>query len=208
MEDLLEVYHRPRDAQRPLVCLDEFTKQLVAHASEPLPMGAGKPERYDNEYTRHGSTTAFMVYAPLEGVRELRFGQDGRRTAIDYAHVLEFVAEGMFPDAEKIVLVEDNLNTHADSSLYKAFEPAKARRLAERFERHHTPRHGSWLNIAESEIAAMVRTTLPDRVASMEEFQGKLTAGAKRRNESKCRTRWQFTCEDARVHLRDLYPPH
>lgn len=206
MEDVLEVYHRPHDSVRPLVCLDEFSKQLVAHANEPHAMQPGKPQRYDNEYVRHGSTTAFMIYAPLEGRREVRFGHEGRRTAIDYAHVLEFVATEMFPEAERIVLVEDNLNTHRDSSLYKAFAPEKARALAERFERHHSPKHGSWLNIAESEIAAMIRTSLPDRVSTVEEFQERLKFGTTRRNEAGCKTKWQFTSEDARIKLHHLYP--
>lgn len=206
MEDVLEVYHRPHDSERPLVCLDEFSKQLLGHVSEPLPMESGKPERYDNEYERKGSTTAFMVYAPLEGQREVQFGEDGRRTATDYARVLKFIATEMFPEAKKIILVEDNLNTHADSSLYKTFEPGEARELAERFERHYTPKHGSWLNIAESEISALTRSCLPHRVSSMGEFQSRLLAGVQRRNQAACKTQWHFTCEDARIHLSNLYP--
>ena len=125
---------------------------------------------------------------------------------MDYAQVLEFISREMFPDADRIVLVEDNLNTHADSSLYKAFEPAEARKLAERFERHYTPKHGSWLNIAETEIAAMTRTSLPERVPTVEEFQDRLRRGAAKRNEATCKTKWRFTCEDARIHLHSFYP--
>ncbi len=206
MEDVLEVYHRPRNPRRPLVCLDEFTKQLVAHTVSPLAMKPGAPQRYDNEYIRLGSAAAFMVYAPLEGRREIRFGEDGRRTAIDYARVLEYIATEMFPEAEKIILVEDNLNIHAESSLYKAFEPGKARRIAECFERHHSPKHGSWLNIAETEIAAMTRTCLPDRVDDIGEFQSRLLLGVNKRNNARCKTKWHFSCEDARIQLHNLYP--
>lgn len=206
MEDVLEVYHRPHNPLRPLICLDEFSKQLLAHTRTPLPMEPGKPERYDNEYSREGSTSAFMVYAPLEGRREIRFGEEGRRTAIDYAEVLKFISDEMFPRAEKIILVEDNLNTHQDSSLYKAFEAKEARRIAERFERHYTPKHGSWLNIAESEISALTRSSLPHRVGSTEDFQTRLLVGAIRRNTEKCKTQWHFTCEDARIKLHSLYP--
>lgn len=207
MEDVLTVYHRPRNPLRPLVCLDEFSKQLLSHTQAPLAMKPGTPERYDNEYKREGSTSAFMIYAPLEGRREVRFGEDGRRTALDYAEVLKFVAEEMFPEAEKIILVEDNLNTHSDSSLYKGFKPELARELADRFERHHTPKHGSWLNIAESEIGALTRVSLPTRVGSTGEFQSRLLRGVQDRNEAGCKTNWQFTCDDARVKLRSFYPP-
>ena len=206
MEDVLEVYQRPRDKSRPLVCLDEFCKQLLGEVSEGLPARPGLPARHDSEYVRHGSVSAFLIYAPLEGRREIHIGPDGRRTTQDYAHALEFIATKMFPKAEKIVLVEDNLNTHCDASLYATFPPAKARELALRFERHHTPKHGSWLNIAESEISAIVRTGLADRIETRKEFRQQLDSAARRRNKNKAKTNWQFTSEDARVKLLSLYP--
>jgi hypothetical protein len=206
MEDVLEVYQRPRNKRRPLVCLDEFCKQLLDEVRPPLPLRKGHPERYDYEYVRHGSTSAFVIHAPLEGRREVYIGKEGRRTKQDYARALEFVATNMFPTATKIVLVEDNLNTHDEASLYATFPPAKARRLAQRFERHHTPKHGSWLNIAESEISALVRTGLPDRIPTQREFRRRLLAVVRRRNEAQISTNWQFTNKDARVKLRNLYP--
>lgn len=206
MEDVLEVYQRPRDRSRPLVCLDEFCKQLVDEVAEALPARPGQPARYDYEYVRHGSTSAFIIYAPLEGRRETYIGPEGRRTTQDYARALEFIATKIFPKAEKIVLVEDNLNTHGDASLYATFSPEKARRLARRFERHHTPKHGSWLNIAESEISALVRTGIPERVSSDPEFRRHLRAAIRRRNRDQLGTNWQFTVKNARVKLRSLYP--
>lgn len=147
-----------------------------------------------------------MISAPLEGRREAYIGPDARRTAQDYARVLEYIATEMFPKAHKIVLVEDNLNTHDDASLYASFAPDKAQRLAARFERHHTPKHGSWLNIAEIEIAALIRTGLPDRIASQQEFKSKLNAVVQRRNQAQVGTNWQFTTKDARTKLKRLYP--
>ena len=135
MEDVLEVYQRPRNPERPLVCLDEFCKQLLGEVRLPLPTKPGQPARYDSEYTREGSATAFMLYAPLEGVREIFITERATRTKTDYAQALKLISDEMFPDAEKIILVEDNLNTHNDGSLYTTFPPAEARRLAERFER-------------------------------------------------------------------------
>ena len=207
MEDVLEVYQRPRDEHRPLVCLDEFCKQLVGEVRDPLPARPGTAARYDSEYVRHGSTSAFVIYAPLEGRREVYLGPDGRRTTQDYARALEFIATKMFPKATKIVLVEDNLNTHCEASLYATFPPEKARLLTQRFERHHTPKHGSWLNIAESEISALVRTGLPDRLESVTEFRRHIRAVVRRRNHMKSATDWQFTNEKARVKLKSLYPP-
>ena len=206
MEDILEVYQRPRNKHRPLVCLDEFCKQLLDEVRKPQPARPGQPERVDCEYVRKGSTSAFVIYAPLEGRREVYVGKEGRRTRRDYALALEFIATKMFPKAEKIVLVEDNLNTHDEASLYATFPPAKARRLAQRFERHHTPKHGSWLNIAESEISALVRTGLKDRISSESEFRRQLRAVVKRRNREKSSTNWQFTNKKARVKLKNLYP--
>ncbi len=206
MEDVLEVYHRPRDRKRPLVCLDEFCKQLLSEKRLPQFARPGKSARYDYEYKREGCATAFMIHAPLEGRREIFITDTARRTQIDYAHALEFIATELFPDAKKIILVEDNLNTHKDASLYLAFEPEKARRIAQRFERHYTPKHGSWLNIAESEIAAILKTSVQDRVGSADEFRTQCSLGVERRNRAGLKTKWQFTTSDARTKLASLYP--
>ena len=159
-----------------------------------------------SEYVRHGSVSAFVIYAPLEGRRETYISERGTRTAQDYAATLEFIASEMFPKAEKILLVEDNLNTHCDASLYAAFAPKRARELALRFERHHTPKHGSWLNIAESEISALVRTGLKERIETCDELRQQLNAVVQRRNLSEAKTNWQFRTEDARVKLHGIYP--
>jgi hypothetical protein len=180
MEDILNVYQLPHDPRRPLVCMDEFSKQLLSETHAPRPTRPGKPAQYDSEYIREGSATAFMIYAPLEGKREIFITESATRTRIDYAH--------------------------GDASLYKAFAPEKARRLAERFERHHTPLHGSWLNIAESEIAAVHRTHLDDRIPTADEFRHQCALASLIRNEKKAKTNWQFTNEDARVKLSSLYP--
>lgn len=206
MEDVLEVYQRPRDESRPLVCLDEFCKQLLGEVSPALPARPGRVARQDSEYVRHGSVSAFLIYAPLEGRREIHIGPEGRRTTQDYARALEFLATEMFPQAERIILVEDNLNTHCDDSLYATFPPEKARELASRFERHHTPKHGSWLNIAESEISALARTGLSERIESKDQLRDELASVVTRRNQSEAKTNWQFTNEKARTKLSSLYP--
>jgi hypothetical protein len=159
MEDVLEVYHRPFDPARPLVCLDEASKQLIGEARKPLPPEPGRPERFDYEYVRNGTANLFMVSEPLLGWRAVQVTE--RRTAKDFAEVLRWLAEEVHPDAERIVLVLDNLNTHKLASLYEAFEPERARRLAERFEVHHTPKHGSWLNVAEIELSVLSRPAVP-----------------------------------------------
>ncbi len=206
MEDVLDVYHRPRTEGFPLVCLDEFCKQLLGEVREAQGTQPGRPVRQDSEYVRHGSASAFVIYAPLEGRRETYISEKGTRKAQDYARALEFIATEMFPEAEKILLVEDNLNTHCDGSLYATFAPKKARELALRFERHHTPKHGSWLNIAESEISALVRTGLKDRIETCDELRDQLDAVVQRRNQSGAKTNWQFRTDDARVKLHSIYP--
>ena len=155
MEDVLDVYHRPRDPDRPLVCLDETSKQLIAETRQPIPAEPGHPERVDYEYRRNGTVSLFMLFSPLEGWRRIEVTD--RRTAKDYAHILKDLADTHYPNARKIVLVQDNLNTHRPASLYEAFPPAEARRLAERFDWHYTPKHGSWLNMAESELGIVSR---------------------------------------------------
>ena len=150
MEDVLEVYHRPHDPHYPLVCVDESSKQLIKETRPAIPMKSGRPARYDYEYERNGTANLFMMFAPLEGWRHVKVTD--RHTAVDYAHVLKELSDTRFPDAEKIILVQDNLNTHTPASLYEAFPADEARRLVERFEWHYTPKHGSWLNLAESEL--------------------------------------------------------
>src|SRR5215510_6509668 len=158
MEDVLEVYTRPHDPAQPLVCLDETSKQLVAETRTPLPARPGRPVRYDYEYERNGTASLFMLFAPLEGWREVKVTE--RRTTIDYAQVLKELSDVHFAKAEKIVLVQDNLNTHNPASLYEAFTALEARRLVERFEWHYTPKHGSWLNMAESELAILSNVSI------------------------------------------------
>ena len=204
MEDVLEVYHRPHDANRPLVCLDETSKQLVAETRTPLPVQPGKPARHDYEYERNGTANLFMLFAPLEGWRHVEVTE--RRTAIDFAHVLKDLSDVHFPKAEKILLVQDNLNTHCPASLYEAFEPAEARRLVERFEWHYTPKHGSWLNLAESELAVLSGQCLARRIPDSDKLEREVEAWKVRRNTHNAKADWHFTTADARIKLKSLYP--
>lgn len=204
MEETLDTYKRPHDPKRPLVCLDETSKQLVAETRAPLPMLPGHPARYDYEYKRNGTANAFMLFAPLEGWREVKITD--RRTAVDYAQILKELADVHFAEAEKIVLVQDNLNTHVKASLYEAFEPAEARRLVERFEWHYTPKHGSWLNMAESELAVLARQCLDRRIPDKASLTSEVAAWVKRRNTHNAKANWHFTTTDARVKLKRLYP--
>jgi DDE superfamily endonuclease len=204
MEDVLEVYHRPYDAKRPLVALDEASKQLVGEVVQPLPSAPGQPVRFDYEYVRNGTANLFMVSEPLLGWRAVQVTE--RRTAKDYAEVLRWLAEGVHPDAEVIVLVQDNLNTHTLASLYEAFPPEQARRLAERFEVHYTPKHGSWLNVAEIELSVLARQCLDRRVATAEELRREVAAWQEERNERGVEVRWRFTTAEARIKLHRLYP--
>ena len=204
MEDVLEVYHRPHDASRPLVCLDETSKQLVAETRTPLPMRPGEPARYDYEYERKGTANLFMLFAPLEGFRHVEVTE--RRTAIDYARILKDLSDIHFAKAEKIILVQDNLNTHVPASLYEAFEPAEARRLVERFEWHYTPKHGSWLNLAESELAVLSGQCLARRIPDAQFLKREVDAWRTRRNIHNAKADWRFTTADARIKLKNLYP--
>ncbi len=204
MEDVLAVYTRPRDPARPLVCLDETSKQLIAEIRIPVPMKPGQPARFDYEYERNGTANLFMLFAPLEGWRHVKVTD--RRTALDYAHVLKDLADVHFPGAERIVLVQDNLNTHAKSSLYEAFPAAEARRLVERFEWHYTPKHGSWLDMAESELAILAAQCLDRRIPDKSALASEIAAWVKNRNTDNTKADWQFTADDARVKLKHLYP--
>lgn len=204
MEDVLEVYHRPFDPQRPVVCLDETTKQLVSETRTPLPAAAGRPVSHDYEYERQGVATLFMLCAPLHGGREVSVRE--RKTRVDYAQCLRALAEEPFPQAEKIVLVQDNLNPHAAASLYEAFAPVTARRLLERFEFHYTPKHGRWLNIAEIELSVLSRQCLDRRIGDWNLLRQEVAAWTVRRNQPQCKINWRFTTADARIKLKKLYP--
>jgi hypothetical protein len=204
MEDVLEVYHRPYDEKRPQVCLDETSKQLVGEVVQPLPPEPGRPERFDYEYVRNGTANLFMISEPLAGWRHVMVTE--RRTAKDFAEVVRWLAEDVYPEAERVVLVMDNLNTHALASLYQAFEPEQARRIAERVEVHHTPKHGSWLNVAEIELSVLARQCLDRRIASEDELLDEVAAWEDERNDRAVGVNWRFTTADARIKLRRLYP--
>ena len=204
MEDVLDVYHRPYDPARPVVALDEASKQLVGEAVQPLPPEPGRPERFDYEYVRNGTANLFMLSEPLAGWRHVMVTE--RRTAKDFAEAVRWLAEDVYPDADRVVLVMDNLNTHKIASLYEAFPPERARRIAERLEIHHTPKHGSWLNMAEIELSVLARQCLGRRIESKEELERLVAAWEEDRNEGMVEVRWQFTTADARVKLHRLYP--
>ena len=204
MEDVLEVYQRPHDPEYPVVCVDETSKQLVAETRVPVAAKPGQPARYDYEYKRNGTANLFMIFAPLEGWRHVEVTD--RHTAVDYAQILKAVADMNFPKAKKIVLVQDNLNTHKPASLYEAFPAAEARRLVERFEWHYTPKHGSWLDMAESELSVLSGQCLDRRIADKQTLTEEVAAWEKSRNKKHVKADWQFTTADARVKLKRLYP--
>jgi hypothetical protein len=204
MEDVLAVYTRPHDAKRPMVCLDETSKQLTAETRTPLAMAPGRPARHDYEYKRNGTASLFMLFAPLEGWRHVSVSV--RRAAKDYAHVLKQLSDVHFPKAESILLVQDNLNTHTAASLYRAFPPAQARRIADRFEWHYTPKHGSWLKMAEAELSVLARQCLARRIPDIETLEQHVLAWLQRRNKHHVKANWRFTTDSARIKLNSLYP--
>ena len=204
MEDVLEVYKRPYDPLRPLVCLDESNKQHIIEVSNPIPMEPGKAERYDTEYERNGVSNLFMMFEPLTGWRHVEVTD--HRTAVDWAHQVRFLVDVRHRDAEKVILVEDNLNTHSPASLYKAFSPEEARRIADRLEFHYTPRHGSWLDMAEIELSILSRQCLGRRIPDQDTLRKEIKAWEDKRNESKLTMDWRLTTEDARIKLKRLYP--
>jgi len=204
MEDVLEVYHRPFDPRRPLICIDELPVQLVGETRVPLPAAPGRLERFDYEYVRNGTANLFMTFEPLLGWRAVQVTE--RRTAQDLAEVLRWLAEDVHDDALRLVLVTDNLNTHGPGCLYEAFAPERARAIAGRLEWHYTPRHGSWLNMAEVELAALSKQCLGRRIGSREELEREVSAWQEERNERMVGARWQFTTAKARVKLHRLYP--
>jgi hypothetical protein len=207
MEDILSVYHRIYDPMRPVVCMDEKPYQLLAHARDPIPAAPG-PEGHDrledSEYVRHGTCSIFVWVEPLAGWR--RVDAQPRRTKIDWAHQVRRLLVEDYPDAETVVLVMDNLNTHTLGSLYETFDPQEAHALAQRLEIHYTPKHGSWLNIAEIELSALTRQCLDRRIDNLEVLNTELAAWQQQVNADERQVDWQFTTDDARVKLRHLYP--
>jgi hypothetical protein len=204
MEDVLDVYKRPHDPKKPLVCLDEASKQLLSDTREPLPMRVGCLRRVDYEYERNGRANLFMIFAPLEGRRHIKITD--RHTAVDYAHMLRHIADNLFANAETIVLVQDNLNTHKPASLYEAFPPKEARRLVQRFKWHYTPKHGSWLNLAESELGVLAKQCLDRRIPDQHTLARETNAWQNYRNKHHTKANGHFTTANARVKLKSLYP--
>ena len=204
MEDVLEVYHRQYGDNEVLVCLDETSKQLVQETRPPLPGRPGGVQAHDYEYRRNGVSNLFMLFAPLEGWRRVEVTE--RRTRTDWARVVRKLVDEDYPDKERIVLVMDNLNTHHPASLYEAFQPAEAQRIAKRLEIHYTPKHGSWLNMAEPELAVLARQCLDRRIPDQELLGKETQAWQDQRNRDAVRADWRFTTQDARIKLRSLYP--
>jgi hypothetical protein len=204
MEDVLEVYTLPYNPKRPQVCMDELSTQLIGEIRTPLPPGPGQPARYDYEYVRNGVGNVFIFFEPLAGCRRLQVTP--RRTMVDWAAAVRELVDVHYPEAETIVLVMDNLNTHSIGSLYEAFPPAEARRLAQKLEIHHTPKHGSWLNMAESELSILSRQCLQQRLPDLEHLRREVTAWQQERNQAKVPMIWRFTTADARIRLARLYP--
>jgi DDE superfamily endonuclease len=204
MEDVLEVYARTYDPKRPQVCFDEGGKQLIGDVRPPLPVRPGRPQRVDYEYERNGTANLFLVFEPLAGTRRVEVTE--RRTNRDFARMVKRMADEWYPDAERIVLVMDNLSTHTPAALYETFEPAEARRLVERVEWHYTPKHASWLNVAEIELSVLARQCLDRRIPDLDTLRREVRAWEGQRNAAVVRVDWQFTTADARVKLKRLYP--
>ena len=204
MEDVLGVYARPPDPTRPLICMDEASKQLVRELRPPQPTRPGHAARFDGEYERAGVRNLFLAVAPLDGWRTVQLTE--QRTRTEWAAFMRDLADHVYPTAEQIVVVLDNLNTHGPASFYEAFPPTEARRLAERFEFHHTPKHGSWLNMAEIELSVLSRQCLDRRIPDAPTLAAEVAAWVQRRNQAGATVTWQFTTADARIKLKHLYP--
>jgi len=198
----LDVYERPYNPENPVVCIDETNKQLIEERR--IPAAPGQPEKVDSEYERNGVADVFMIFEPLAGIRETLVSET--RNSVDFAHTLQFVVDGMYPNAPKITLVTDNLNTHTPASLYKAFPPEEARKIISKIEWHYTPIHGSWLDMAEIEIGVMCRQALSKPLPDLDSFKKQVSAWTKQRNLECHKVNWQFTTKDARVKLKKLYP--
>lgn len=204
MENILDVYKRPYDETHPLVCMDESSKQHIKETREPIPAKPGSVEKFDTEYERNGVSNLFMFFDPLEGRRHVVVTD--QRTAVDWAHQIRYLVDDMFPHAKRISLVMDNLNTHTGASLYKAFAPAEARRILDKLEIHHTPKHGSWLNMAEIELSILSRQCLDRRIPDQDALKKEVAAWQEKRNAIARPMEWRFTTEDARIKLKKLYP--
>ena len=204
MEDVLDLYAEPYDPKRPVVCFDEKLVQLILETRTPLPAKPGRPERFDYEYRRNGTRNLFVFFQPLAGWRHVRVTE--RRTKVDFAHCMRYLVDDLFPDAQLIRLVTDNLNTHSPAALYEAFEPAEAKRILDRLEFHYTPKHGSWLNMVEIEISVLTEQCLDDRIPDEETLRRGIAAWEAQRNEQQATVHWRFSTSDARVKLKRLYP--
>jgi hypothetical protein len=204
MEDVLDVYERPSDPRRPQVCMDETSKQLVGETRTPLPSRPGRPVRIDYEYVRHGVRNLFLWVEPLTGRRHVQVTE--RRTKQDWARFIRDLVDIHYPDAERVVLVLDNLNTHVAGALYDTFPPAEARRILSRLELHYTPTHGSWLNIAEIELSVLARQCLDRRIPDADTLTTEVAAWEAGRNAHQTTIEWRFTTADARIKLKHLYP--
>jgi hypothetical protein len=204
MEDVLDIYSRPYNPKFPVVCMDESSMQLIGEVHEPIPAAPGHPVLVDDEYVRNGVANIFIEVEPLGGRRQVKITE--KRTRIDWAHFTKEMLEERYPDAERVILVMDNLNTHNMASLYSAFPPGKAKRLADRLEIHHTPKHGSWLNIAEIELSVLKRQCLVGRIDCIEKMQSDVAAWNTDRNNRQTPVDWQFGTSEARVKLKRLYP--
>ncbi len=204
MEDILDVYQRPYNPLYPVVCLDETSRQLIEETSVPITVKPGEPKKVDYEYRRNGVVDLFMIFEPLAGQRHVMITDSRKRT--DFANCIEMLEDEYYPNCEKIVLVVDNLNTHSIASLYTAFPPEKARRLAKKLEIHYTPKHASWLDMAEIEIGIMSRQCLSDYLANKDKIEAEVLAWCTKRNSNYSKVDWQFTTSDARIKLKRLYP--
>jgi hypothetical protein len=204
MEDILDVYQRPYDPLQPLVCMDEMSKPLIDETRVPLPIMPGQPEKYDYEYERKGVNNVFMVFEPLMGERHVSVTD--HRTKVDWAKCIKDIVDTHYPEAAKITVIMDNLNTHRPSSLYQAFSPEEARRLLNKLEFHYTPKHGSWLNMAEIEFSVLKRQCLDCRIPDQASLKQKVTEWEQARNVRAVKANWQFKTEDARIKLKRLYP--
>lgn len=206
MEDVLDLYEEPHDPKRPKVCFDESSKQLIAETREPVPACPGQPQRYDTEYKRNGTRNLFLFLEPDEGWRHMEVTDS--RTMSDFAHQMRWLVDERYPDAEIVRVILDNLNTHKPASLYEAFPPAEARRILKRLEFHHTPKHGSWLNMAEIEFSVFSRQCLDRRIGDEATLKREIKALADERNAAHATIEWCFTCRDAREKLHRIYPSH
>ncbi len=206
MEDVLDVYQRPYNQEQPVICMDESSKQHLKEVRVPIPLKPGTPERYDTEYERNGTSNIFMFFEPLAGMRYASITD--KRTAIDWAHQIKNLVDNKYPEAKRITLVMDNLNTHVGGSLYKAFQPSEAQRILSRLEIHYTPKHGSWLNMAEIELSILSRQCIARRIPDQATMKKEVDAWQTKRNLNPKKMNWQFTTKDARIKLKKLYPTY